>query len=135
MAQRTHPHAEATYRVIPTDDGAFAVEVSIPETHPATVSPFATEADAEAWTTEHRRRVQYSKPVWPMVSQLRQDELSLLGLKRIGLLSAASAPFAQQPGTPQPPGTPRSRHPTRRHRRLTRIRRGRSRYPGQISRR
>jgi hypothetical protein len=58
MAQRTHPHAEATYRVIPTDDGAFAVEVSIPETHPATVSPFATEADAEAWITEHRRRVQ-----------------------------------------------------------------------------
>jgi hypothetical protein len=58
MAQRTHPHAEATYRVIPTDDGAFAVEVSIPETHPATVSPFATEADAEAWITEHRCRVQ-----------------------------------------------------------------------------
>jgi hypothetical protein len=49
MAQRTHPHAEATYRVIPIEDGAFAVEVSIPETHPAKVSPFATEADAEAW--------------------------------------------------------------------------------------
>jgi hypothetical protein len=28
----------------------------------------------------------------------------------------------------------RSRHPTRRHRRLTRTRRDRSRYPGQISR-
>jgi len=26
MAQRTHSHAEATYRVIPTEDGAFAVE-------------------------------------------------------------------------------------------------------------
>jgi hypothetical protein len=58
MAQRTHPHAEATYRVIPFDDGAFAVEVSIPESHPAKVSPFATEADAEAWIVEHRRRVQ-----------------------------------------------------------------------------
>ena len=44
MAQRTHPHAEATYRVIPFDDGAFAVEVSIPESYPAKVSPFATEA-------------------------------------------------------------------------------------------
>jgi hypothetical protein len=40
MAQRTHPHAEATYRVIPSGDGAFAVEVTIPETYPATVSPF-----------------------------------------------------------------------------------------------
>jgi hypothetical protein len=58
MAQRTHPHAEATYRVIPTDDGAFAVEVSIPETHPAKVSPFATQDDAKAWIAEHRRRVQ-----------------------------------------------------------------------------
>jgi hypothetical protein len=48
MAQRTHPHAEATYRVIPIDDVSFAVEVSIPESFPATVSPFATEADAGA---------------------------------------------------------------------------------------
>jgi hypothetical protein len=58
MAQMTHPHAEATYRVIPIEDGLFAVEVSIPAQHPATVSPFTTEADAEAWITEHRRRVQ-----------------------------------------------------------------------------
>jgi len=27
MAQETHPHAEATYRVIPIDDGVLAVEV------------------------------------------------------------------------------------------------------------
>jgi hypothetical protein len=58
MAQRTHPHAEATYRVVPIDDGAFAVGVSIPESYPAKVSPFATEAAAEAWIAEHRRRVQ-----------------------------------------------------------------------------
>ena len=58
MAQRSHPHAEATYRVIPLDDGAFAVELTIPETYPAKVSPFATKADAEAWIAEHRRRVQ-----------------------------------------------------------------------------
>ena len=58
IAQRTHPHAEATYRVVPIDDGAFAVEVRIPESYPAKVSPFATEAAAEAWIAEHRRRVQ-----------------------------------------------------------------------------
>jgi hypothetical protein len=27
MAQTSHPYAEATYRLIPIDDGAFAVEV------------------------------------------------------------------------------------------------------------
>ena len=57
MAQRTHPHADATYRVIPIEDRAFAVEVTIPETHPAKVSPFATKANAEAWIADHRRRV------------------------------------------------------------------------------
>jgi hypothetical protein len=44
--------------VTPTEDGAFAVEVSIPGTYPAKVSPFATKADAEAWIAEHRRKVQ-----------------------------------------------------------------------------
>jgi hypothetical protein len=57
MAQGTHPHAEATYRVIPIEDGAFAVELSIPDSYPAKVSPFATAADAVAWIAEHRRRV------------------------------------------------------------------------------
>jgi hypothetical protein len=55
---RTHPHADATYRVIPFDNGAFAVEVSIPDSQPTRVSMFKTEADAEAWIAEHRRRVQ-----------------------------------------------------------------------------
>ena len=58
MAQRTHPHADATYRVIPADDGTFTVEVSIPESYPAKVSPFATKADAKAWIVEPRPRVQ-----------------------------------------------------------------------------
>jgi hypothetical protein len=58
MTQRTHPHAEATYRAVPFHDGAFAVEVSIPESYPAKVSTFVTEADAEVWIAEHRRRVQ-----------------------------------------------------------------------------
>ena len=56
--QKTHPHAEATYRVISFDDGSFGVKVEIPETYPTTVSKFATEADAAAWITKHQRRVQ-----------------------------------------------------------------------------
>jgi hypothetical protein len=55
---KTHPHAEATYRVIPFDDGSFSIEVSIPDSHPTTVCMFKTEADAEAWIAEHQRRVQ-----------------------------------------------------------------------------
>jgi predicted metal-dependent hydrolase len=55
---KTHPHAEATYRVIPVDNGSFGVEVSIPDSLPTRVSTFKTEADAEAWIAEHRRRVQ-----------------------------------------------------------------------------
>jgi hypothetical protein len=64
---RTHPHAEATYRVIPFDSGSFGVEVSIPDSLPTRVSVFLTEADAEAWIAEHQRRVQsrVTAPVSP----------------------------------------------------------------------
>ena len=55
---KTHPHAEATYRVIAFDNGGFGVEVSIPDSHPTRVSMFKTEADAEAWIAEHRRQVE-----------------------------------------------------------------------------
>jgi hypothetical protein len=55
---RTHPHAEATYRVVPLASGGFGVEVAIPDTYPTTVSSFATEADAEAWIARDKRRVQ-----------------------------------------------------------------------------
>ncbi len=58
MAARTHPHAEATYRVIPLDDGSFGIEVRIPENYPTTVSKFATETEAEAWIAEHQHRVE-----------------------------------------------------------------------------
>jgi len=56
--QKTHPHAEATYRVIPFGDGSFGIEITIPDSYPTTVSKFKTEADAEAWIAEHQRRVQ-----------------------------------------------------------------------------
>ena len=55
---RTHPHAEATYRVVPLAGGTFGVEVVIPDTYPTTVSSFATEAAAEAWIARDKRRVQ-----------------------------------------------------------------------------
>jgi hypothetical protein len=55
---KSHPHAEATYRVIEIDGGYFGVEVVIPETHPTTVSRFATETEAEAWIARHKSRVQ-----------------------------------------------------------------------------
>jgi hypothetical protein len=55
---KTHPHAEATYRVIPFENGSFGVEVSIPDSHPTRVSMFKTEADAEGWIAEHRRQVE-----------------------------------------------------------------------------
>jgi hypothetical protein len=67
-AQRSHPHAEAIYRVIPGGGEAFAVEVSIPESYPTKVSPFSTEADAEAWIAEHRRSVQSEKTIEPAVA-------------------------------------------------------------------
>ena len=55
---RTHPHAEATYRVVSLAGGGFGVEVTVPDTFPATVSSFATAEEAEAWIARTRERVQ-----------------------------------------------------------------------------
>jgi hypothetical protein len=54
---RTHPYAEAVYRVVELRGGAFGVEVKIPEASPTTVSSFETEADAEAWIARNKQRV------------------------------------------------------------------------------
>jgi hypothetical protein len=54
---RTHPHAEASYKVVAFEDGSFGVEVSIPDSHPTTVKSFASEEAAETWIADHRRRV------------------------------------------------------------------------------
>jgi hypothetical protein len=58
MASKTHPHSEATYQVIPLEDGSFGVEVNIADNYPTRVSKFTTEPDAEVWIAEHQRRVQ-----------------------------------------------------------------------------
>lgn len=55
---KIHPHAEATYRIVSLTGGYFGVEVVIPDTHPTTVSKFATEAEAEEWIARHKSRVQ-----------------------------------------------------------------------------
>ena len=57
MAQQ-HPHAEATYRIIPLKDKGFGVEVAIPDTSPAMVRSFATEEAAQAWIAEHKRQAE-----------------------------------------------------------------------------
>lgn len=55
---KPHPHAEATYRVVPRADKTFGVEVAIPDAYPTTVSPFATEAEAEAWIAQHKTQIE-----------------------------------------------------------------------------
>ena len=54
---RTHPHADAVYRVLRLSNGSFGVEVQIPERYPTTVSSFDTEAAADAWITRTKERV------------------------------------------------------------------------------
>ncbi|MBV8776081.1 MAG: hypothetical protein JO032_17050 [Alphaproteobacteria bacterium] len=54
---RTHPYAEAAYRVVQLTDGRFGVEVKIPDSFPTTVSSFDTEMAAEAWIARNKQRV------------------------------------------------------------------------------
>jgi len=56
-AERKHPHAHASYRVVRRPDRTFAVEVTIPDTHPTTVSSFPSAVEAEAWIAAHKGRV------------------------------------------------------------------------------
>jgi hypothetical protein len=61
---RTHPHAEATYRVIQRPDASFAAEVSIPGMFPTLVTGFADETAAQAWITKHQHEVEDYSPGW-----------------------------------------------------------------------
>jgi hypothetical protein len=54
---KTHPYAEATYRIVSLAGGTFGVEVKIPDSHPTTVSSFDTEAAAAAWIARNKQRV------------------------------------------------------------------------------
>jgi hypothetical protein len=58
-----HPHSGATYRLIAREDGAFEIEVSIPNLSPTTVADFATQADAERWIEQHKASVNAGSPL------------------------------------------------------------------------
>jgi hypothetical protein len=62
-----HPHAEAAYRLLPLNDGKFAVEVAIPGSHPTKVTGLDSQALAEAWIERHKQQVAtgtIKKPSW-----------------------------------------------------------------------
>ncbi len=96
---KTHPHAEATYRVIAFEDGSFAVEVTIPDTNPTTVRPFKTEADAEAWIVEHQRRVTTQSQPVPSghITDILNGRRSVTPIPRCG--SAAISATARNSGS------------------------------------
>jgi len=52
--QLDHPHAHAAYRVYRLDDGAYGVEVTIPNTFPTKVSSFRSRGAAHEWIAEHK---------------------------------------------------------------------------------
>ena len=55
---QTHPDSGATYRTIARKDGAFEIEVSIPDTvSPITMTNFPKQADAERWIEQHKASV------------------------------------------------------------------------------
>ena len=54
---KEHPHAEATYRVVPQKDMTYGVEVAIPGNYPTMVTSFTTVQKAEAWIAQHKRRI------------------------------------------------------------------------------
>ncbi len=61
--QRIHPHAGATYRIVPlAKEGTFGVEVVIPDTNPTIVTEFATEEAAETWISQHKSQVEANAP-------------------------------------------------------------------------
>ena len=59
---KEHPHAAASYRVVPQEDLTFGVEVIVPGSFPALVTSFATEQKAEAWITDYKHRVAENAP-------------------------------------------------------------------------
>ena len=56
--KRQHVHSNATYHIYRLEDGAFGVEVSIPDTEPTHVTWFARRGKANGWIAEHRQTVE-----------------------------------------------------------------------------
>jgi len=53
-AEQKHPHADATYRIVPITDSAYRIDVAIPDM----VTSFATEGPAQAGIAEHKWQVE-----------------------------------------------------------------------------
>jgi hypothetical protein len=62
LMAKDHPHAGASYRVVVQEDSTYGVEVMVPCCYPALVTSFATEEIADAWITDHKRRVAENAP-------------------------------------------------------------------------
>ena len=54
---KTHPHTDATYRILQQEDESFAVEVAIPGSFPTTVKSFASAQAAAGWIARHKEGV------------------------------------------------------------------------------
>jgi hypothetical protein len=59
---REHPHTGASCRVVIQENSTFGVEVVVPAAFPALVTSFASEENAEARITDHKRRVAENVP-------------------------------------------------------------------------
>jgi len=57
-----HPHTGASYRVVIQENLTYGVEVVVPSCYPALVTSFSSEEIAEAWITDHKRRVAENAP-------------------------------------------------------------------------
>ena len=54
MSESQHPHFDAVYSILRSDDGGHQVEIAIPGSSPTKISPFDTEALAAQWITDHK---------------------------------------------------------------------------------
>ena len=58
-----HPHAGATYEIVPLEDRTFQVNVTIPAgRRRATITGLSTKADAERWIAEHQAAIDGRAP-------------------------------------------------------------------------
>jgi hypothetical protein len=62
---RTHPHTDATYRFFPLKDGTFGIEVIVPGTNPAAVTPLITVAAADTWVVNQKARIEADPSLYP----------------------------------------------------------------------
>jgi hypothetical protein len=56
------PAAQASFRLVPQQDGSYGVEVTIPETYPTMVTGFASMEAAETWVMRYKQRVESGPP-------------------------------------------------------------------------